>query len=189
MRTLGNFRFMDTRFNGEALREARSARGLTHHQLARQVHLRLGERILLLEEGSGEPTPRLIMALAHALTVGPMQLLILPNGVDLKALRLSSGLSAAQLAQAAHVSERSYRRWESGEDLPLDNDRILCGLARSLDASPSQILRALRPREAPQPTETPATGEVPATILRRSTINGHAIHTWRPKSPLFISVV
>jgi transcriptional regulator with XRE-family HTH domain len=145
---------VDTRFDGEALREARSAKRLTHHQLARIINLRLRERILDIERGIDEPNPRLILALAEGLTVDPIQLLFLPNGVDLRALRLASGLGAAELAQAAHVSVRSYLRWESGENLPLENDRILCALARRLDASSAQILHALHPREVPQPTGT-----------------------------------
>ena len=85
-----------------------------------------------------------------------MQLLVLPNGVDLRALRLASGLSTAELAQTAHVSVRSYLRWDSRQNLPLDNDRILCALAGSLDAFPTQIVSALHRCEAPQPPETQA---------------------------------
>jgi hypothetical protein len=70
----------------------------------------MGEQILDLERGIDEPNPRLILALAEALTVEPMQLLLLPNGVDLRALRLRTGLSAAELARTAHVSALIHRR-------------------------------------------------------------------------------
>jgi transcriptional regulator with XRE-family HTH domain len=92
------------------------------------------------------------LALAEALTIEPIQLLVMPNGIDLRALRLASGLSAAELARAAHVSVRSYLRWESGEDLPLDNPRILWALAQRLDASRAQISQALHAREVQEPT-------------------------------------
>jgi hypothetical protein len=48
---------VDTRFNGEALRAAGSAKGMTHHQLARKVHLPLAERILDIETGIAELHP------------------------------------------------------------------------------------------------------------------------------------
>jgi transcriptional regulator with XRE-family HTH domain len=154
-----NFRLVDTRFNGEALGRARAGKGLTHHQLAAIVNLRLGEQILDLERGISEPNPRLILALAEALTIHPIQLLVMPNGIDLRALRLGSGLGAAEVARAAHVSVRSYLRWESGEDLPMDNPRILWALAQRLDASRAQISQALNAREVQRPTRHPATGD------------------------------
>jgi transcriptional regulator with XRE-family HTH domain len=107
------------------------------------VHIPRGERILGFERGVNETNPRMILALAEALTVEPMQLLFLPNGVDLEALRIASGLSAAEMARSAHVSLRSYLRWESGHNLPLDNERILSALALRLGISSAQIMNAL----------------------------------------------
>jgi transcriptional regulator with XRE-family HTH domain len=121
----------------------RSTKGLTHHQLARMVHLRAGERILAWERGAVEPNPRILLALAQALTVEPMQLLLLPHGVDLQALRLASGRSPADMAQSVHVSLPSYLEWETGRSLPLDNDRILSALSRTLRCSSNQIVGAL----------------------------------------------
>jgi transcriptional regulator with XRE-family HTH domain len=103
----------------------------------------------------------LILALAEALTVEPLPLLVLPNGVDLKALRLASGLSAAELAQAAHVSLRSDVRWEPGENQPLDNDRILSALAQALDTSPIRVVWVLHPRSS-SPGLGPLIGELTA---------------------------
>lgn len=95
-----------------------------------------------------EPNPRMLRALAEALSVEPVQLLSLPNGFDLKALRLVSGLSAADLANSAHVSLPSYHEWESGHSLPLANSRILSALARRLDISTAEIVSALKRPEA-----------------------------------------
>lgn len=133
---------MHTRLDGEALRRARSEKGLTHHQLARKVGLGLGERILKLEQGATEPHPRLIVMLAEVLAVEPLQLLLLPNGVDLRALRLLVGRSAADLASSVHVSLHSYLQWESGQDLPLGDGRILVTLARELRVPPDRIVAA-----------------------------------------------
>jgi transcriptional regulator with XRE-family HTH domain len=108
------------------------------------VHIRTGERILDFERGAREPNPRMIVALAEALTREPMQLLLLPNGVDLEALRLVSGLSAADVATSAHVSLGSYLQWEAGHSLPLANERILSALARRLKVSTVEIVDALK---------------------------------------------
>lgn len=108
------------------------------------VHVGLEERILRFERGVNEPNPRMIVALAEALGVDPMRLLLLPNGIDLEALRLASGRGAADLAHSVHVSLRAYLNWESGLDLPLEDQRILAALARELGVSTAQIVTALR---------------------------------------------
>jgi transcriptional regulator with XRE-family HTH domain len=146
-----------TRLDGEALQRARSTKGLTHHQLARMVHASVGERILRFERGANEPNPRMIVALAEALGVDPMQPLLLPNRIDLEALRLASGRGAADLAQSVHVSRRAYLNWESGRELPLEDQRILAALARELGVSTAQIVTALR-RHAADVRETDRDG-------------------------------
>jgi len=112
------------------------------------VHIRRAELILGFEQGAKEPNPRMLRALAEALSVEPVQLLFLPNGLDLKALQLVSGLGAADLASSAHVSLSSYHEWESGHSLPLANSRILSALARRLNVSTAEIVSALKRPEA-----------------------------------------
>ncbi len=144
---------MPARFDGGALLRARLAKGLTHHQLARMVDIGAGERILGYERGTVEPNARILVAIAETLTVEPMQLLVLPNGVDLEALRLASGQSPTNVAQSVHVSLRSYLKWESGCSQPPEDDRIWSALTRSLGCSTDQIVRALqasRPHRAAQ---------------------------------------
>ena len=131
-------------FDGEALRRARLARALTHHQLARLARLGAGERIRGFERGIVEPTARVIVAMAKALSVDPMQLLLLPEGVDLRALRLASGQSPAELAESVHVSLRTYLKWESGFDVPLEDDRIRSALTGALSCSNDQMVTALQ---------------------------------------------
>ncbi|GAC1336358.1 MAG: hypothetical protein NVSMB17_19910 [Candidatus Dormibacteria bacterium] len=134
---------MHARLDGEALQRARLAKGLTHHQLARIVHLDAGERILAFERGTLEPNARIIVALAEALTLEPMQLLLLPNGVDLAALRLASGQGPAEVAQSVRVPLRLYLEWESGGNLPLEDARLGMALTRALSCSTEQIVQAL----------------------------------------------
>ena len=142
------------RLDGEALQRERFTKGLTHHQLARLVHVGAGERILGFERGAVEPNSRIILAMARALAVESMRLLLLPHGVDLEALRLASGRSPADMAQSVHVSLRSYLGWESGRSLPLENDRILLALTRALGCSSEQIVSALQNGAASEPGST-----------------------------------
>ncbi|MDQ6728079.1 MAG: hypothetical protein M3066_18245 [Actinomycetota bacterium] len=135
---------MPARFDGEALLRARLASALTHHQLARLVRIDDGERILGFERGAAEPTARIIVAIAEALAVKPMQLLLLPDGADLKALRLASGQSPAEVATSVHVSMRTYLKWESGCGVPLEDDRIRSALTCALSCSTDQMVRALQ---------------------------------------------
>ena len=123
---------------------ARSARGVTQHQLARIVDVAGGERVSCWERGVSEPRARIIPVLARALGVDPLELLSLPNGVDLRALRLVAGRTAPELAQAVHVSVHSYLRWECGQRLPLGDERILAGLGRELGVATTRVVEAMR---------------------------------------------
>lgn len=119
--------------------------GLTQHQLARIVDVAGGERISGWERGENEPRARVIPELAHALGVDPLELLALPHGVDLRALRLVAGRTAPELARSLNVSLHSYLRWEAGQrlSLPVGDRRILTALSRELGVSTPQILEAL----------------------------------------------
>ena len=146
---------MRTGVDGEALHRARFAMGLTQHQLARIVDVAGGERISGWERGENEPRARVIPQLAQALGVDPLELLSLPNGVDLRALRLVTGRTAPELARALNVSLHTYLRWEAGQrlSLPVGDRRILAALSRELGAPAPQILEALhRSRDAGSPT-------------------------------------
>ncbi len=74
---------MPTRVGGDALHRARSARGLTHSQLAQIIDVSGGERVSECERGVRTPAVRLIPEVAAALGVTPLEFLALPNGVDL----------------------------------------------------------------------------------------------------------
>lgn len=132
-----------TGVDGEALHRARSAQGLTQHQLARIVDVAGGERVSGWERGANEPRARIIPELAAALGVDPLDLLDLPNGVDLRALRLVVGRTAPELARAVHVSVHTYLRWEAGLRLPTGQEQILAALCRELGVTKPRLLEAL----------------------------------------------
>jgi len=48
----------------------------------------------------------------------------------------------ARLASSVHVSLRSYLQWESGQDLPLRDGRILAALGRELHVPTDRIVTA-----------------------------------------------
>jgi len=146
-----------TRVSGAAVRRARSRRGLTQHQLARIVEIAGGDRVSGWERESTQPRARIIPDLARALGVDPLELLSLPNGVDLRALRLVAGRTAPELAQAVHVSVHTYLRWESGQRLPLGDGRTLDTLSGQLGVPVKRVVEALElSRRAGSTGETPA---------------------------------
>lgn len=147
---------MRTRVSGVAVRRARSGRGLTQQQLARIVDIAGGDRVSGWERESTEPRARIIPDLARALGVQPLELLALPNGVDLRALRLVAGRTAPELAQAVHVSVHTYLRWEAGQRLPGDA-RTLDTLSGQLGVPVERVVAALElSRGSRSAGETPA---------------------------------
>ncbi len=130
---------MPTRIDGDALHRARSARGLTQSQLARIIDVSGGERVSEWERGVRTPAVRLIPAVAAALGVTPLEFLSMPNGVDLRALRLASGKTSAEIAAQIHVSSATYLRWESGKQQAPKDPAVRRSLARALGVRPPQL--------------------------------------------------
>ena len=121
----------------------RTNRSLTQHQLARAVGVAGGERVSEWERGVAEPRARLVPRLAEALGVSPVELLALPAGVDLRALRMMAGRSAPEVAAGVNVSVHTFLRWEAGERLPLSDRRTLIALSRQLGVPLRDVLAAL----------------------------------------------
>jgi transcriptional regulator with XRE-family HTH domain len=98
-----------------ALRAAREKAGLTRHELAREVGVVGGERVSLWERGRSRPrSPRLLHAVVAAVGVPARSLLVQPpDGPSLRWFRFAAGLSVDQVADAAHVSVASLKRWEA----------------------------------------------------------------------------
>jgi len=93
----------------------------------------------------------LIPAVAAALGVTPLEFLALPNGVDLKALRLASGKTSTEIAQQTQVSSATYLRWESGRSRATPDPAV----RRSLAKAWASVCPGWKPPLRPQP-ETPA---------------------------------
>lgn len=127
-----------------ALRAARERLGLTQHQLARLVGVAGGERISRWELGLDEPRPDSLARLARALNAQVVELLgVDPECRDLRALRYCAGLSAGEVAAAAHISARSYARWESGSWVRPPSAETLRAIARKLDVPMGTVRDAL----------------------------------------------
>jgi len=130
---------VQTRVDAGALHQARTARGLTQSQLARILDVAGGERVSEWERGVRGPAVRLIPAVAAALGVSALEFLAMPNGVDLKALRLVSGKTSTEIASQIHVSTATYLRWESGRQRAPKEPRVRRSLARALGVRLSQL--------------------------------------------------
>ena len=135
----------------EALRAARVAAGLTQHGLAREIGVAGGERISRWELGTSTPRPQMLHRLAQALHVDPADLLEEGEARGLLRLRLAAGLSARDVAALAHVSEPTYRRWESGQVLRTPHQGTLELLAKALQVSTQDIEREIATARDPQP--------------------------------------
>ncbi len=127
-----------------ALRSARERLGLTQQQLARLIGVAGGERISRWELGLDEPRPGSLARLARVLHAPVVDLLdVEPQCRDLRALRYCAGLSAAEAAAAAHISLRSYQRWEFGSWVRPPSAASLRAMARALAVPLDTICAAL----------------------------------------------
>lgn len=106
-----------TPIDRDALRRAREAAGLTQHQLAVAVDAAGAGRVGAWEAGRAAPSVLNVARLAQALGVSASVLLSPEEQQrgDLRAVRLSLGLSVAQVADRAGMPRSSYLRWEHGD--------------------------------------------------------------------------
>ncbi len=56
----------------------------------------------------------------------------MPNGVNLKALRLASGKTSTEIAEQTQVSSATYLRWESGRSRATPDPAVRRSLAKAL---------------------------------------------------------
>ena len=126
-----------------ALRAARERAGMTQHELARLVGVAGGERISRWELGASEPRPDLLAKLAEVLHIRPRQLVRFDGEApDLRALRLTAGLLASEVARAAHLSPPTYMRWEEGRGERLPATTTISALARALNVAADDVVEA-----------------------------------------------
>jgi transcriptional regulator with XRE-family HTH domain len=127
------------------LRAAREKAGLTQHELARVVGVVGGERVAMWERGRSRPrSPKLLHAVAAAVGLPVRSLLVRPpDGPSLRWFRFAAGLSVDQVAETAHVSVASLKRWEaqgSRRALPLATVERLAGV---LGVRPGDVSAAM----------------------------------------------
>jgi transcriptional regulator with XRE-family HTH domain len=152
-------------FNGRNLRELRKSQQVNGRLLSAQALADLvgtsKARILAYETNKSVPEPKRIAQLAAVFAVTAAELCQTDTGhPTVRDLRCQAGLTAAQVADAIHVSRASYRNIERLAQLPVrDNSVVRMNLAVCLGISRADIDRALY--------------QHPLAIARRAQITDH----------------
>lgn len=135
-------------FSGAALRQARINRGLSHDALGRLTG-QARPNLIAWEQGRHRPTPRLLVALAQALDLDPLELLdVTEDTATLPDLRGRAGLATVDVAEHLGVHPTTYRRLERGL-APLTADTAAT-LAALFGTTPNRIIDAYRLARADQ---------------------------------------
>ena len=126
-------------FSGAAFRQARIDRGLSHDALARLIGR--SRREIIHWEQDRHPTPAMLVALAEALGVDPLELLdVTEDTATLPDLRGRAGLGTVDVADHLGVHPTTYRRLERGL-APLSQDTAAT-LAALFGTTPDRIVEA-----------------------------------------------
>lgn len=126
--------------DGQRLRAARIAAGLSQSQVARELGIRT-PTVSDWERGLSAPRPVMIPRLARLYQVTPFKLLgVDPAAPTIAALRLARGLTLADVADAIGVSVMTYRRIELGQ-VRDPEERLWPALAQVFDV-PVDTVRA-----------------------------------------------
>lgn len=127
-------------FSGAALRQARINRGLSHDALGRLTG-RARPNLIAWEQGHYRPTPRLLVILAEALDIDPLELLdVTEDTATLPDLRGRAGLATVDVAEHLGVHPSTYRRLERGV-APLAEETAVT-LAGLFNTTPDRIVDA-----------------------------------------------
>jgi transcriptional regulator with XRE-family HTH domain len=137
------------RLDGAVLARARVAAGLSQSALAVRIGASSKQRIWHWESGHEQPRPHFIPKIARALKLDPLELL---NGDPLQptisALRLSVGLTAAEVSQRATIPRSTYNRIDNGLAARRSDASIVSALANVLSVTESEIIAGIeRARE------------------------------------------
>lgn len=139
----------DPHFDPEALRRARTDKGLTQHELARLVGIAGGERVSRWELGTTVPRPEALRHIAEVLDTDVSALLRPINQrPDLCRLRILAGRSAKELARETHISLSTIRRWEAGNLVQIPSEETLQPVAKALGVGVAEVEHALRQARA-----------------------------------------
>lgn len=135
-----------------ALRRARTAKGLTQHELARLIGIAGGERISRWELGTTVPRPEALGRLATVVDVDIAALLRPIDGPsDLCRLRILAAMSAGELSRRTHISVSTIRRWEDGRLERIPTTEILQPVATALGVRVADVEQALRRARSDRP--------------------------------------
>ncbi|MDN5745677.1 MAG: helix-turn-helix domain-containing protein [Nocardioidaceae bacterium] len=139
----------DPHFDPEALRRARTDKGLTQHELARLIGIAGGERVSRWELGATVPRPEALRRIAEVLETDTAELLLpIDHRPDLARLRILAGMSANELARQTHISLTTIRRWEAGNFGQLPAREALRPAAEALGVAVADVEQALRQARA-----------------------------------------
>lgn len=139
----------DPHFDPEALRRARTDKGLTQHELARLIGIAGGERVSRWELGTTVPRPEALRRIAEVLETDTAELLLpINHDPDLARLRVLAGMSANELARQTHISLTTIRRWEAGHFEQLPAREALRPAAKALGIAVTDVEQALRQARA-----------------------------------------
>jgi transcriptional regulator with XRE-family HTH domain len=127
-------------FSGQALRQARIDRGLSHDALGLLTG-QLRPNLIAWEQGRHQPTPRLLVVLARALGLDPLALLdVTGDTATLADLRARAGLSIVEVAGVLEVHPTTYWRIERGQG-PL-SETVAAGVAAVLGVPVELVVAA-----------------------------------------------
>ena len=127
-------------FNGAALRQARINRSLSHDALGRLTG-QARPNLIAWEQGRHRPTPRLLVVLADALDIDPLELLdVTEDTATLADLRGRAGQATVDVAVRLGIHPTTYRRLERGQ-APL-TDETAATLAGLFNTTAERIAAA-----------------------------------------------
>ncbi len=131
--------------DADRLRHLRLRKGWSQHALSVRIGVQGAAAISAWERGVAVPRPSTLRRVAEALGVEPTELLAVDNaeGLALRELRVSRGMSLKELAEAANASSSTVRRWESGDFRRMPAGDVVRALARALDVPAPRVEMAL----------------------------------------------
>ncbi|MDQ3357851.1 MAG: helix-turn-helix domain-containing protein [Actinomycetota bacterium] len=137
--------YASVRLDVHRLRDLRRQKGWSQHTLSLRVGVQGAAAVSAWERGLAVPRPATLRRVAEVLGVEPVELLAVDNaeGLALRELRVSRGMSLKELAEAANASSSTVRRWESGDFKRLPARDVVRALARALNVSAARVEMAL----------------------------------------------
>ncbi len=150
------------RLRADRLKRARTRAKLSRSDLARKIGLLTDDlpqdprerdnvlsaariRIRQWEIGAEQPRPRMLQALADALSVPTLWLL---EGDQqhptLAALRLKAGMSLTAMCEATGVAYGTYYRLETGQRVSLPATDVIASIAAALQTTTEDVVAAIR---------------------------------------------